>query len=178
MSADPAFSGERPLLPALAPHLERGESVRWTGRPSARSILRTKSVLWWIGVPWLAFVLSAYFLGWIDWMALVPLGMVGAALVAAPFIMVFDSGKTVYAITNRRALIVHDGMKPRFVTTPLSKMDETLEVIETGSGAGHVYFSSGRSTKLPDTDYTGKLAFRDVANAREIAKILDAARRR
>ena len=23
-------------------------------------------MLWWIGVPWLAFVLSAYFLGWID----------------------------------------------------------------------------------------------------------------
>lgn len=178
MSADPAFSSERPLLPALEPHLQLGERVRWAARPSARSILRSKSALWWVGVPWLALVLAAYFSGWIGHGALEPLAMIGAALIAGPFLMLFESDKTIYAITDRRALIVHNGRKPRFIAAPFPEMDETLEVIETGDGAGHVYFASGRSTKLPDTDYTGKLAFRDVGRAHEIAKILDAARGR
>lgn len=177
-ATDPAFTGERPLLPVLAEYLEQGESVRWAARPSALSLLRSKSALWRVGVPWLAFWFGVYLAGWLSWNWFAPFGLVGFALIAAPFIMLFESDRTIYAITSRRALIVHNGKRHEVVSVPFRDMDAKLEVLETGGGAGHVYFASGRSTKMRDTDYTGKLAFRDVADAQNVAKILDAARER
>ena len=177
MSADPAFTGERPLLPALEPHLEKGETVRWAGRPNVYSIIRTQKWLWLIGGIWLVPVIAALFLRWISWEVFVPLALVGAAFLAGPFLNLFEGDKTVYAVTNRRALIVHNGMKPHVVSTPFAEMDEKLEVLETSGGAGHVYFASGKSTKSRDVDHTGKMAFRDVGHAQSVVKILNAARR-
>jgi hypothetical protein len=176
MSADPAFTGERPLLPALEAHLEKGEKVRWAARADFRSVLRTKLMLWWIAVPWTLVVIALYFTQWLPNEAFYPLGMVSFAFLAAPFILVFEGERTIYAITDRRALIVHDGMRKSVVSHAFRNMDEKLEVLETGNGAGHVYFASNMSTKMRDTDHTGKLAFRDVARAQEVAKILDRAR--
>ena len=178
MSADPAFTGERPLLPALVAHLEKGEKVRWAARADFRSVLRTKLVLWWIGVPWTIGVIALYFTRWLPSEAFYPLGMVSFAFLAAPFILVFEGERTIYAITDRRALIVHDGMRKSVVSYAFRGMDEKLEVLETANGAGHVYFASNLSTKMRDTDHTGKLAFRDVARAKDVAKILDRARRK
>jgi hypothetical protein len=177
MTLDPAFTGERPLLPAVEPHLEKGESVRWAGRPNVYSIIRTQKELWLIGGVWLAIWLAVYFSGWISWEVFAPLALIGGAVLAAPFLNLFEGDRTVYAITKRGALIVHNGMKPEVVRVPFSEMDEKLEVLETGNGAGHIYFASGRTTKSRDTDYTGKLALRDVANARNVARILDEARK-
>lgn len=176
MTTDPAFTGERPLLPALEAHLEKGEKVRWAARADFRSVLRTKLVLWWIGVPWTIAVIALYFTGWLPAEAFYPLGMVSFAFLAAPFILVFEGERTIYAITDRRALIVHDGMRKSRVGQAFRGMDEKLEVLETANGAGHVYFASNLSTKMRDTDHTGKLAFRDVANAKNVARILDQAR--
>jgi hypothetical protein len=177
MTADPAFTGQRPLLPVLAPHLQDGETVRWAARPDVYSVLRTKSALWWIGAPWLVFWFGVYLSGWLSWEWFTPFGLIGFAFVAAPFVLLFESDRTVYAITNRRALIVHNGMKHEVVSLPFAQMDEKLEVLETSRGAGHVYFASNQPTRLRDTDHTGKLAFRDVGKANEVARVLDAARK-
>lgn len=178
MTADPAFTGERPLLPALAPHLEKGEAVRWAARPNVYSIIRTQKGLWWLGSIWLAAVIAALWLGWIGWNIFYPLALVGVAFFAGPFLNLFEGDRTVYAITNRRALIVHNGMKPEVVSIPFARMGEKLEVLETGGDAGHVYFASNMPTRERDTDHTGKMAFRDVANAANVARVLDAARKR
>lgn len=178
MTVDPAFTGERPLLPALEPHLEQGETVRWAARPNVYSIIRTQKGLWWIGGIWLAAAVAAFWLGWISWEVFAPLGIIGGAILAGPFIQLFEGDRTVYAITNRRVLIVHNGMKPEIVRVPLAGIDEKFEILETGSGAGHIYFVSGMSTKIRNVDYTGKLALRDVANARKVAEVLDAIRKK
>ena len=177
MTTDPGFTGERTLLPALEPHLEKGERVRWAGRPNVYSILRTKSGLWWIGGMWLAIWLAVYLLGWISWTVFTPLGLVGVAFVAGPFVILWESDKTVYAITDRRALVVHNGMKFDLASIAFDRMDEKLEVLETGFGSGHVYFASDFPTRQRNADHTGKLAFRDVGQAHNVAKILDAARK-
>jgi hypothetical protein len=178
MTADPAFTGERPLLPALKDELEAGETVVWAARPNVYSIIRTQKGLWWLGGVWLAAAAAALWLRWIGWEVFAPLGLAGVAFFAGPFLNLFEGDRTVYAITNRHALIVHNGMKPQTVRTPFREMDDKLEVLETGYGAGHVYFASGKSTRLRNADYTGKLAFRDVANAHSVAKILDNVRKR
>jgi hypothetical protein len=176
MTADPAFTGERPLLPGLTPHLAKGEVVRWAARPSVFSLLRTKSWLWWAGGIWLSLALALVFYGWISVEEFLFLGLVGIAFLAAPFLIFFEGDRTIYAITNRRALIVHNGMRPSLISVEFSRMDEKLEVLETGGSAGHVYFASNMPAKQRDTDYTGKIAFRDVANVQQVALLLDAAR--
>ncbi len=178
MSADPAFTGQRPLLAELQSHLENNEKVRWASRPDVYSVAISKGGLGFVGIAWLGLTLLVYFLGWIGTGVLFPVALVGGAFLLSPFVLLMESDRTIYAITNRRALIVHNGMKHEVVSVPFVQMDDELEVLETRRGAGHIYFQSNRSTRMRDVDYTGKLAFRDVGRARDIAKILDAARGR
>jgi len=178
LSADPAFTGQRALLPALTPHLRTGETLRWASRPDVYSILRSKSALWWIGVPWLAFWFGVNLMGWLSWDWFTPFGLVGFAFIAAPLILLYRSDSTLYAITDRRALILHGGSKPEIVSVSFAQMDDEIEILPTQRGAGHVYFASNFSTRRRDVDHTGKIAFRDVANAEQVAKILTDARKR
>ena len=102
--------------------------------------------------------------------------MVGIAMVAAPIIMAIDTQYTVYAITDRRALIVRSGLRPDVVSCPFERMDATPEIMTAGGRGGHLYLASNMSTKLRDVDYTGKLAFRDLADVQMAAQRLEAAR--
>ena len=104
--------------------------------------------------------------------------MVGLMMVAAPFVMLLHDLQTLFAITNRRALIVRTAWgKPTVAATRFEDMDAALEMTEIGRGAGHLNFASGRSTRSPDTDYTGRYGFRCVRNAPEVLEILEQARR-
>jgi hypothetical protein len=164
-------------LTLLADKLEPGERVLYAVRPDIRVTLRNKLFLLWIGVPWCAGTLSLYFAGRASPAVALPLAMVGIALVAAPVIMAIDTRYTIYAITDRRALIVHNGFRPGLVSCPFDRMDATFEILAAGGRGGHLYFASGMPTKLRDVDYTGKLAFRDLADPQEAASRLDAARK-
>ncbi len=53
-----------------------------------------------------------------------------------------------------------------------------LEIMTAGGKSGHLYFASDMSTKMRDVDYTGKLAFRDLADVQTAAAQLEAARKR
>jgi hypothetical protein len=133
---------------SLADVLQADEKVIWAAHPDARSVLRTKSVTWWVGVPLTIAVIGLVMSGKASSAVLVPLGMVAFALMAAPLVQCgFDA------------------------------MDDELEILETGHGSGHLYFASGWSTKNRDTDHTGKLAFRDVGRVYDVAKVLEKARR-
>jgi len=162
----------------LAEILRPKERVVWAARPDALSTVRTKIVLWWVGIPLCGAVFGLTMSGKVSSTVLVPLGLVAFALMAAPFVMLLENALTIYAITNRRVLIARrPPSRVPLVSCSFDAMDKKLEVLETGSGAGHVYFASGYSTKMRDTDYTGKLAFRDVGKAHEVAKLLDKTRR-
>jgi hypothetical protein len=164
-------------LTLLADKLEPGERVLYAVRPDIWVTLRNKLFLLWIGIPWCAGTLSLYFAGRAAPMVALPLAMVGIAMVAAPIIMAIDTRSTIYAITDRRVLIVRDGLRPDFLECPFERTDEAFEVLAPGGKGGHLYFASGMSTKLRDVDYTGKLAFRDLADPQEAARQLDAARK-
>jgi hypothetical protein len=55
-------------------------------------------------------------------------------------------------------------------------MDADFEILDIGGGAGHLNFASGRSTRSPDTDYTGRYGFRFVRDAPRVRDILAGAR--
>lgn len=62
--------------------------------------------------------------------------------------------------------------------TRFEDMDKTFELADIGRGAGHLNFASGRSTRSPDTDYSGRYGFRCVRNPSGVGDILERARRR
>jgi len=164
-------------LTLLADKLEPGEHVRYAVRPDIRVALRNKLVLAWIGIPWCAGSLSLYFAGRASAMIAFPLAMIGIALLAAPILMAIDRRYTIYAITDRRVLVVHHGLRPGVVSCPFERMDATFEVAAPSGKGGHLYFASGMPTKLRDVDYTGRLALRDLADPQEAAMRLEAARK-
>ncbi len=162
---------------ALGDVLQPGERIVVAVRPDMRSILYSKRFLFWIGIPWLAAVAILSATGLVSNGLLAPFALAGTAMLAAPFVIAFEAAFTTYAVTDRRALIVRRApARPPLVSVAFADMDRELEVLETGDGAGHLYFASGYSTRMRDTDHTGKLAFRDVADVRKIAGLLARAR--
>jgi len=164
------------LLRLLAASLQDGEQVVWQGQPDGIARAAMWRFLWWMGCPWLLLTVIAVTNDWID-QATRPLAMIGVAMVAAPFVMLLQDLQTLYVITDRRALIVRTAWSRRSVTaTSFDAMDAVFEILDIGGGAGHLNFASGRSTRSPDTDYTGRYGFRCVRDTRRIRDILEHAR--
>ena len=148
----------------------------WQGQPDGIAHATMWRFLWWIGFPWLLLTVIAISNDWID-QATQPLVMLGVGMVAAPFVMLLQDLQTLYVITDRRALIVRTAWSRRSVTaTSFDAMDGAFEILDIGGGVGHLNFASGRSTRSPDTDYTGRYGFRCVRDASRIRDILDDAR--
>jgi hypothetical protein len=164
-------------LTLLASKLEPGERVFYAARPDIRVTLRNKLVLWWIGVPWCIAIFGLYFAGRASLAITIPFAMVGLALLIAPILLAIDTRYTLYAITDRRALIVHEWFRPETVSCPFERMDEKPELLTAGGKGGHLYFASGLPTRMRDVDYTGKLAFRDLADVPAAAQALEKARK-
>lgn len=171
--ATPFLAGLRRLL---AETLQDGEQAVWQGQPDGVARMIMWRFLWWIGVPWLLLVAVAVRNDWID-QAAQPLMMLGVAMVAAPLVMLLHDLQTLYVITDRRALILRTAWGRRTVSqTPFRAMDAAFEILDIGGGTGHLNFASGRSTRSPDTDYTGRYGFRCVRNAPRVRDILEGAR--
>lgn len=148
----------------------------WQGQPDGIARAAMWRFLWCIGFPWLLLTVIAVRNDWID-QATQPLAMLGVGIVAAPFVMLLQELQTLYVITDHRALIVRTAWSRRSVTaTSFDAMDAVFEILDIGGGVGHLNFASGRSTRSPDTDYTGRYGFRCVRDARRIRDILDHAR--
>lgn len=160
----------------LAETLQDGEQVVWQGQPDGIARMIMWRFLWWIGFPWLLLTAVAVRNDWIE-QAAQPLMMLGVAMIAAPLVMLLHDLQTLYVITDRRALILRTAWGRRTVSqTPFQAMDAAFEILDIGRGAGHLNFASGRSTRSPDTDYTGRYGFRCVRNAPRLRDILEGAR--
>jgi hypothetical protein len=158
----------------LAPLLKEGERVLWTGHADVHSSLRTQIVLWWVGMPWTITTLVLIYFNVIrdDFRFLMV--VVGGLFLAAPFLLTAHTAGAVYAITTRRAIIKRDALgQKQTVCVPFEDMDEKLEVMPTNGETGHLYFASKMSTKLADADFDGKLCFRELPRAQEVADLLD-----
>lgn len=167
-----------PLRRLLSEALQPGEHVLWQGQPDGIARMMMWRFLWWIGFPWLLLTAIAVSRGWID-QAMPFLLLSGIMMVTAPFVMLLHDLQTLFAITNRRALIVRTAWGKRTVTpTRFEDMDAVFELLDIGRGAGHLNFASGRSTRSPDTDYTGRYGFRCVRAPSAVRDVLERARSR
>lgn len=160
---------------ALADVLQPGEKIIWAGRPDPIATFRTQLFWWWVGVPLMAIALGLRYGEIISPdVSFFPM-MAAFAFLAAPFLIVAFATGTVYAITDRRVIIKHDMVrtKRQLVWYSLEQLDKDFEILKSGDNTGHLYFVSGARSKVPDADYTGKVAFRELRKPQEVKKLLE-----
>lgn len=164
------------LLRLLDDTLDEGERVLWQSRPDAWTDMMMLRFLWWIGVPWLALAILATQKGWIDESAFFFL-IVGVVMLAGPVVAYIRDLQTLFAITDRRALILRNEWGRKSATsTWFAQMDKQLEVLPIRGQVGHLNFASRKSTKSPDADYSGRYGFRHVKDVEKVRALLERVR--
>lgn len=159
--------------------LDAGERLLWYGRPDPKRQMMGGLVLMLFGIPWTAFALfwtgAASGLIWgerpIGWHSLfglfgVPFVLVGFGMLLSPYWAYRRAQRTVYAITNRRALIISG----RFVRKIQSFAVPDIEIIERTerrNGKGDVMFATTTVNRN-----TQRIGFIGIPDARRVERLL------
>jgi len=167
--------------------LEPGEKLLWVGRPDARRVGMQSIGLLFFGIVWTAFS--------IFWVAMafvgtsqshspgsiafplfgVPFVLIGCCMLAAPFWAYRKGLTTVYAVTNRRALII-SGAGARSVKSYSKDDIGAIERTERADGSGDVSFARqqyvGSSTTSSSTRGAAGGVFYGIPDARSVERIL------
>ncbi|MEN8154347.1 MAG: hypothetical protein ABFR75_10020 [Acidobacteriota bacterium] len=161
---------------------EPGESIIWIDKPRPKYFTASSLSTFLFAIPWTLFALFWTFgaaefkipdFKEFDFFPLfgLPFIIIGLVLLATPLTAFRRDKKTLYVITNKRAIIFIGGLS----TTIHSFMPENLKKIyreEKNDGSGDVFFqiySKNISSEAKRIDNTG---FLRVGNAREVENML------
>ncbi len=159
--------------------LDAGERLLWYGRPDPKRQMLGGLVLTLFGIPWTAFALfwtgAASGLIWgereIGWQSLfglfgVPFVLVGFGMLLSPYWVYRRAQRTVYAITNRRALII-SGTTVRKIQSFAASDIEIIERTERRNGKGDVMFATTTVSRNPQ-----RVGFLGIPEARRVERLL------
>lgn len=172
---------------AIEGELQPGEVVRWAGRPSFLPVLRSETLTIFIGLVFAAIPIVGASDGWIVWIesGLEPkdeifglavyslLSIFGLAFAASGLLEVFGVWRTVYAVTNKRILVVKTFLWRRVLAITPGGVN-AVEWRENNDGSGSFTFrrevqdhGDGKSTTT-----FGFIGTQDLRGAvREIEKL-------
>jgi hypothetical protein len=157
------------LQAEIASELEPGERLVWTGHPDARAVFRKLLWLIWVGGPVVA--IAAWFAH--DFLVAQFAVLAGLALLLGPGVAALMARRTIYGLTDRRALILSKSIGHRALSSvDLSAADKRVETLQGEGGGGTVLFVSGLAPRRRYTDYTGKFGFWDVPDAAQVAAVV------
>ncbi|MDX9689057.1 MAG: hypothetical protein EOM37_06645 [Proteobacteria bacterium] len=170
--------------------LERGEKLIWADQPVAGRLFAMALPIFVFAIPWTAFSLfwEAMALGiWLhkpeqaaDDMQKVlgivfplfglPFVLIGFGMLSAPFVLLARARKTVYAITDRRILIVTTGNKGRHKVESRALKDIRPELSrkENKDGAGSLFLGSAFDMEQPFAPNMKLRGFEQVRHVREV----------
>jgi hypothetical protein len=135
--------------------LDPGEAVIWSGSPKPLIYaLRLSVVPFLFGIVFFGFSLFWMQIAWTAgtkndshvWLFGVPFVLAGAGLVLSPFWHFWRGARTIYMLSNRRALTIVNGPFARRLSVPLHKI-RFVDVRLSELGPGDIYF---RETATPD----------------------------
>ncbi|MEO0843418.1 MAG: hypothetical protein AAFY21_07285 [Cyanobacteria bacterium J06641_2] len=166
--------------------LEAGETIRWVEQPVPRFFTASSIGSILFGIPWTSFALF-----WI-WGALgfklpdiregiqsqhlfalfgLPFVLVGFGMLSSPIWVWLAARKTVYLITNQRAISIQGGLSTTIRSYSPSQLKDIYRK-ERADGSGDVVISV-RLLKDSDGDKRSEeIGFMGVRNAQEVEKIL------
>ena len=159
--------------------LEPGERLLWHGKPDPKRGLLATIPLVLFAIPWTAFALfwTAAASGlWFDDakpgpMSLfglfgVPFILVGLGMLTSPYWLYKKAKQTVYALTNRRAMIITGASTKKIQSFTGNDMG-AIERTERSNGTGDVNFATMVGKK---SDVT--VGFMGIADARRVERLM------
>jgi hypothetical protein len=159
--------------------LESGERLLWHGKPDPKRGLLASIPVVLFAIPWTGFSLfwmaAASGLafrdsepGWTSLFALfgVPFVLVGLGMLTSPYWLYRKSKLTVYALTNRRALIITGGATKKIQSFTSSDIG-IIERTERANGRGDVMFATIEGKKNSQS-----VGFMGISDARRVERHL------
>jgi hypothetical protein len=161
--------------------LHPGEILRWVGRPDPVALARSRQGYFWFGLLFLGFSIlwetgaakdsdvRPFMLLWG-----VPFILCGAGMVLYAPASLWLAHRIVYAVTDRRLMIVHDLAGRRVESFGRSDIN-ALDITERLDGSGDVVFWE-RVVRGGEGDETRRRGFFGTAAVRDVARLVDALR--
>jgi hypothetical protein len=170
--------------------LEPGESLLWSGSPDPRRSMLMSLPILLFAIPWTAFaifwVASAVGMsrsgpnpgGGFSFFPLfgIPFVLIGLAMLSGPFWAYRKAQQTVYAVSNKRAIIIVGGMT-RNVQSFYPKKLGNIERTEKADGTGSIIFarrtnnSYNSNTNQSQTSSTA-IGFIGIQDVRTVERLI------
>lgn len=164
--------------------LETGERIEWMDMPIPRYFTRASTAAFLFGIPWTAFAVFWVFAasgfkvpdfsgGGESLFPLfgLPFVLIGLAMLSSPFWAYRRAFKTVYVITDRRAILYQGGWTRTIRSYPPEKLEEIYRK-ERRDGSGDVVFDHRTWRGRHGREHTEELGFLSVRNPRQVEQML------
>lgn len=164
----------------LRRELDDTERLLWSGQPLPWQLARAQLPLFLFGVPWTAFAIfwiaAATRGGGVFGLFGVPFVLVGLFVLSAPWRAYRGAGETVYALTNRRAVVI----SPSTDLLSIGRLDVVSYVPNANSmsrssnrdGSGDLVFSTITTRTSKGGERVERRGFLAIANALEVERLV------
>jgi hypothetical protein len=155
----------------VEPDLEPGERLLWTGQADAKRVARQTLPVLLIGIPWTVFSLFGAW-PW-SWDRALPglFVLFGLVLCATPAGSYFSALQTLYAVTDRRILILTEGKRRKLEVYRPADLCET-ERQELPDGSGDLLFARRQEKDSDGGTRTVEVKFVGVPQVRAVERLL------
>lgn len=175
----------RPLREMIERELEPRERVEWTGMPGRRFFTPGATAACLFAIPWTAFALfwTAGAAGFklpdfddgADFFPLfgLPFILIGLGMFSSPLWAYYRSGRTVYVITNQRAILFEGG---RSITVRSFLPHKLTEVYrrEKPNGTGDLIISRRAWSDTDNQNQYDEIGFLNIPEVKEVERRLKA----
>jgi hypothetical protein len=179
------------LRERIEKELETGESIQWLEQPIARFFTRTTAGIFLAGLLSLGFTVF-WLSGWLEMTGLqgartgdpignfvrnggvlvgIVMGIFALVPLAVPLLHWQEVRGTLYAITNRRAIVLKSG-SPRVVQSFFPREPVVIERRENADGSGDLIVFIHREKDFDGDTFTKELGFKYLREPREFERRL------
>ncbi|HAI13344.1 MAG TPA: hypothetical protein DCM28_16675 [Phycisphaerales bacterium] len=138
------------LQQILENELDKGETLLWLDQPDGSRMARSSLPIMLFAIPWTAF--SCFWMlmaskGSLLFAAFgIPFVLIGLGMLSSPFWAKRAAGKTVYALTDKRAIIIAGKFKSMTVTSYRPEQLTEMDREQRADGSGSLIFERIAST--------------------------------
>jgi hypothetical protein len=171
------------IYKTVSQELESGEKLVWSGKPDPVREMSAGFALWLFAIPWTAFALfwmwgasgisrpsSQSTENFIFSLFGLPFVLIGFAMLSAPIWIYSKSKRTVYAITDKRVLIIEKG-KSRTVYSYGSQNLGSIKRTERADGSGNLTFAQ-KPYESDGRTYAVDISFVGIPQVRSVETLL------
>lgn len=160
--------------------IDPGERLLWSGTPAPGVAAARALPASFIGIPFVAFACFWIWSAWsmtsrsagMPWSLFplfgIPFVVVGLGVMGAPLWTWLAAGKTVYALTDKRALIIVGGGVQSFAPSDINEISRS----ERADGTGSVFFASRTMTGSRGFTRQLRIGFEGIPEVRNVEHLI------